>query len=143
MFYILTKQFENFLTFKNFIFFLKNSGEFQNFCSILKKIFKILKKSLLSKFLLNLIASNRNSCDLNGNFVWCSPTRTKILARPLVSINCCFPSLETNPGCALEYTIKKIIHDSTRDWTNFWLEIQADTRIDTVHNKKLNRKILK
>ena len=25
--------------------------------------------------------------------------RTKILARPLVSINCCPPPLETNPGC--------------------------------------------
>ena len=28
------------------------------------------EKSSLSKFLLNVIASNRNSCDLTGNFVY-------------------------------------------------------------------------
>ena len=29
---------------------------------------------MLSKFLLNVTASNRKFCDLTGTFVWCFPT---------------------------------------------------------------------
>ena len=69
MFYIFTKQFENFLNFKKCLF-LKHSREFSQFLYDFNINFQNFKKnSLLSKFLLNVTASNRNSCYFTGKFV--------------------------------------------------------------------------
>ena len=69
MFYIFTKQIAKFLNLKN-KFFLKNSKEFSKFlCDFNINLNKFSLKPSLSKFLLNVTASNQNFCDLTGNFV--------------------------------------------------------------------------
>ena len=56
---------------------------------ILYKFFKIFQKSLLSKFLLNVTATNRNSGDLIGNIFWCFPPEPKSWVRPWYQVYKC------------------------------------------------------
>ena len=79
MFYIFTKQFENFSNFLNSLCWV-------NFCWM---------SPLRTEILATLLEI------LSDVF----PPRAKILARPLVSINCWF-SFETNPGCAPDLRYK-------------------------------------